>query len=60
MEAEVAGAEFKAQVFANDPKLYYELFEKERVNPEDPIIFPDSPAEFHSMMLQMKRDGVID
>lgn len=59
VEAEEAGAEFKANVFANSPKLYYDLFEKEQIDPEEPIIFPENPAEFHSMMLQMKRDKVI-
>lgn len=63
-EAEIAHVEFKANVFANDPKLYYELFEKERIGDEehfdpDDVVFPETPEEFRSMISSMKREGVI-
>ncbi len=59
--ADSADIEFKAKVFASDPKLYYELFEKES-HPEGEMeeVIPESPEEFQSLMKAMAREGLVD
>lgn len=58
---ENANAEFRMQVFANDPGLYHELFEKdprEEIEVED--IAPQSPEELERLLNQMRREGFIE
>lgn len=54
-----ADAGFRMQVFANDPRLYHELFEKEdemsEVDMED--IAPQTPEELERVLNQIQRYG---
>lgn len=60
IKAEAAGEDFKANIFASNPKLYFELFEKKQQVSEEDIHFPQTPEEFNALVSQMKRDGVVD
>lgn len=56
-EAEKRDSEFKWSIFANDPKLYYEMFEKEREEMEEGLdyIVPQSKEEVDELMDMIRK-----
>lgn len=63
LEADETSEKFKANLFASNPELYYELFEKkDNVMSDGPdnIDFPESEAEFKAMIASMQREGFVD
>jgi hypothetical protein len=57
-EAEETNEQFKAQVFAANPKLYHDLFEKKEEQPFDEVEFPETEAEFKALYASMMREGM--
>ncbi len=54
------GVEFKNMVFAHDPNLYYELFEKIEVDESDlDWVIPQTEADVDYMMNQLRQAGVL-
>lgn len=53
-----AAEEFKQLIFAGQgPEIYAKMFE-EKPEQED-VYFPESPAEFQSMLRQMQAEGAL-
>lgn len=61
-EAQINEQEFKNQVFANNPKLYGQMFvEEETVDEEDiKYVVPEDDKEFKKMLRELGSYGVID
>lgn len=55
--------DFRTNIFASNPELYQEMFKEEKFeSPEDLDIeelVPESEADVHRMLSQLKREGVI-
>ena len=62
MAASDSEQEFKNQVFANNPKLYGEMFTEEETLDEDDInyVVPDDDKEFRKMLRDLSSYGLID
>jgi len=59
---EKADQDFKYQVFANNPSLYKDMFDEDKVVDEEDLdyITPEDDSEFKTMLRELKSYGVID